>query len=303
MKYFLHNLAIVCSILVGTSNSYGEASATNSAVSQFDGEVDIGGRKLHLATYGQGSPTVVVESGLGEPGVEGGSWKAVIDEVSKTARICVYDRAGLGTSDAVTNKSRTTQDVVQDLHALLTSAKIAPPYILVGHSVGGYTVRVYADKYPSEVAGLVLVDSSYPGQGAKWLAALPPESAQESESIKNARTHLTPQTSDPNTNPEHLDLAACGVQAAAVTSLGNKPLVVLSHAKEWRMDTGLPKETSDKMEQLWETWQEDLCHLSTQSSHQTAVKAGHYIQPEEPQLVVNAIHKIADLTRSGKHGG
>lgn len=285
-------LKVAGSLIVATGSVSGAPSGTNSVTNYSERDVDVGGRTLHLAIYGHGSPPVVVESGMGEPAVESGTWKTVIDGVAKNTTVCVYDRAGLGKSGVVTNAFRTTDDIVRDLHTLLENARIAPPYVLVGHSIGGFTVRLYAAHYPHDVAGMVLVDSSYPGQWSQWLAALPPESSSEPESIKKARFFLAGQIADPKNNPEHLDLVASGREVSEITNLGSMPLVVISHNPQWRMEPTLPDDVSEKLERLWEQWQDDLCKLSTQSSHQVAMKAGHYVQAQEPQLVMEAIHKV-----------
>lgn len=293
--FLIAGLMICCSL---SGECAPEQSATADAAAATGRDVDIGGRTLHLAIYGHGSPAVIVEAGLSEPAVESGTWNSVITNVAKTTTICVYDRAGLGKSNAATNSVRTTRSIVDDLHALLKKADIRPPYILVGHSLGGFTVRLYAGQYPQEVAGVVLVDSSYPNQWPKLLAALPPESPSEPKSIKNARTFFAGREIDPNNNPEHLDLAASSREVGAITNLGNLPLIVLSHSRAWSIDPNLPKDVSDKIEQQWEQWQNELCRLSTQSSHQTALKAGHYIQQDEPQLVTDAILKIKGAVKN-----
>jgi len=122
--------------------------------------IDIGGRSLNLYCSGQGGPAVIFEAG-GEVG--GYSWALVQPEVAKLTRACWYDRAGEGWSDPPP-APRTSGSVVDDLHELLHRAQIQSPYILVGASVGGEYARVFAWKFPSEVAGMVLVDSSHPDQ-------------------------------------------------------------------------------------------------------------------------------------------
>ncbi len=128
--------------------------------------VDIGGRSLNLYCAGFGSPAVVMDSGAGGPGY---GWKLVETGVAKLTRACWYDRAGYGWSDPAP-RARSAADIARDLHQLLHAAGIPPPYVLVGHSLGGFHVRVFAARYREEVAGLVLVDSAdeyerqYPGR-------------------------------------------------------------------------------------------------------------------------------------------
>jgi len=114
---------------------------------------------------GTGSPTVVLESGMGDGSA---AWMPVQRRMANTTRVCSYDRAGIGNSDAAGGQPRSGTEITEDLHALLRKAKVAPPYVMVGHSVGGLLVRRYAVSYPAEVAGMVLVDSSHegPGKGA-----------------------------------------------------------------------------------------------------------------------------------------
>jgi pimeloyl-ACP methyl ester carboxylesterase len=118
------------------------------------------GRRLNLYCAGNGSPTVVFESGLGAPH---SNWGFVQPVVAQKTRTCAYERAGLGFSDAATRAS-DSKNIVDDLHRLLVAAAIKPPYVLVGHSYGGMTVRLYADTYPSEVVGMVLVDPTVEDQ-------------------------------------------------------------------------------------------------------------------------------------------
>ncbi len=116
--------------------------------------VDVGGYRLHINCTGEGSPTVVIESGWGDMSA---SWGWVQPEVAKTTRICTYDRAGMGWSES-SPQPRTAREFAKELHTLLAKANEPGPYVLVGHSLGGYTMRVYAHDYPGEVAGLVLID-------------------------------------------------------------------------------------------------------------------------------------------------
>ena len=116
--------------------------------------VDVGGYRLHINCTGEGTPTVVVESGWGDFSE---TWARVQPEIARTTRVCTYDRAGMGWSEA-SPEPRTAREFAKELHTLLEKANESGPHILVGHSMGGYTVRVYAHDYPDEVVGLVLVD-------------------------------------------------------------------------------------------------------------------------------------------------
>ena len=119
------------------------ALADNTAYASAQQRVDIGGRKLNLYCIGSGSPTVVFESGLSDWSF---SWALVQPQIALRTRACSYDRAGLGYSDPATRSSRSAH-MVDDLHRLLRAARVAPPYVLVGHSMGGLNVRLYADRF------------------------------------------------------------------------------------------------------------------------------------------------------------
>jgi pimeloyl-ACP methyl ester carboxylesterase len=134
--------------------------------------IDVGGHRLHLAVFGRGGPTVVFDAGLGDAA---GRWETVPGLVADFARVCVYDRAGLGRSEAGP-LPRTSGRIVGELRVALARAGVAPPYVLVGHSFGGQNMRLYASRHPADVAGLVLVDASHPDLARRFAAILtPPE--------------------------------------------------------------------------------------------------------------------------------
>jgi pimeloyl-ACP methyl ester carboxylesterase len=162
---------------------------------------------------------------------------------------------------------------------------------------------LYASQYPKDVVGMVLVDSSHPNQWYKWLDALPPKSSDEPESIGDARKFLDSQMTDPAGNPERMDISASAAQVRASGNLGDKPLVVLSHSRDWRIAPNLPEAASLQIEQVSEKLQVDLCRLSSHSTHKIAAKAGHYIQADDPQLVIDAILKVVDAAKGAVHTG
>ena len=145
------------------------------------GKVDVGGYELYYICVGEGSPTVILEAGNGN---DTSVWDLVMLYYQKYTRTCAYDRANLGRSDHAP-KPRTYGEMNGDLHALLQNAPIEGPYILVGFSMGGNLVRLYAGQYPEDVVGVVLVDSFHPDAGARLSSVLPPERPGEDASLKS----------------------------------------------------------------------------------------------------------------------
>ncbi|MFZ5858489.1 MAG: alpha/beta fold hydrolase [Chloroflexota bacterium] len=165
-------LVIILTLLLAAGYIY-QRQTTAADFEQFPApgqRVDVGGYSLHIHCMGEGSPTVIVDAGNGDFSL---GWSGVQPEVAKFARICTYDRAGYGWSDP-SPKPRTAEAMAEELHTLLSNTGIEPPYVLVGHSLGGYNVRMFADLYPNEVAGMVLVDAGHEDQ----LNRFPPEYAK-----------------------------------------------------------------------------------------------------------------------------
>ena len=289
--------------------------------------VDVGGYRMHIFCQGTGSPTVIMETGLGDPSV---MWELVRPEVAKATRTCVYDRAGLGWSDA-SPKPRTAQNTVEELHTLLTNAGIAGPYVLVGHSMGGALVRLYAHTYPEGVVGMVLVDSSHEDQFARFPAEYvrfgdeaDQQNQQQDGSMKRlvgiGILALIPRPSPPSpqlpqaawdayqsffaVDTKTMDTAQAEsslfksnldqVRAAQITTVGNIPLIVLSHGRADQLPPGpgLTPEVLQQVEQVWHQMQVELSQLSPQGKQVMATESGHYIQLDQPQLVIDAINQV-----------
>jgi pimeloyl-ACP methyl ester carboxylesterase len=229
-------------------------------------------------------------------------------EVAKTTRICTYDRAGMGWSE-VSPQPRTAREFAKELHTLLAKANEAGPYVLVGHSLGGYTMRVYAHDYPAEVVGLVLIDpQALPkpdvaapkpapkpgGTSLPWLMArigvarllagplgsiqdLPPEDKQA-----YTASAVTPRFVQTFLD-EGMGMSEGGAQARAVTTLGALPLIVLSRGKDQDAD--------------WAASQAGYLRLSTDSQQLFADQSGHRIMIEQPEAAVAAIAKMVEKLR------
>ena len=155
LTWFSGILALVLGLmLIGAIYELAAETADAQAFPPPGQMVDVGGYRLHLNCSGSGSPTVVIDTGWGDSSA---GWGWVQPEVAKTTRICTYDRAGMGWSEA-SPEPRTAREFAKELHTLLANANEPGPFVLVGHSLAGYTMRVYAHDYPEEVAGLVLID-------------------------------------------------------------------------------------------------------------------------------------------------
>ena len=148
------------------------------------------GRSLNLYCMGSGSPTVILESGLTESAY---NWWAVQGRIGKLTRVCVYDRAGMGRSPPGPFP-RDTKAQVADLEALVKAAGLKAPYVLVGHSAGGYNVRLFASRHPREVAGMVFVDSAVENQ-LSMEKLLPAVAANDKRGIEHLRACADPQRS------------------------------------------------------------------------------------------------------------
>jgi pimeloyl-ACP methyl ester carboxylesterase len=286
--------------------------------------VDVGGYRLHINCAGTGSPTVVMEAGLGEPSL---MWALVQPQVSTTSRVCVYDRAGLGWSDA-SPKPRTAEIMVEELHTLLKNANIAGPYVLVGHSTGGMLVRFYAHSYPAEVAGMVLVDAQHEEQFTRLSTAIQQNIraafAQNDQTLPLFRAvaitgigalvpavgALTdnPQLPSPAretfsalalSDPKFIEAktaeqdaifdSLAQVRNAHITALGNIPLIVLYRGIE---DSPMPGMALEEEKQWWLGLQTELAALSPQGKLVVADKSGHHIQLDQPNLVIDAIAQV-----------
>jgi pimeloyl-ACP methyl ester carboxylesterase len=272
--------------------------------------LDIGGYRLHVNCSGQGTPVAILDSGLGDSYV---SWSKVQPEIAKFTRVCSYDRAGLGFSDSRPRPS-TSKVMAEELHTLLHNAGISPPYVLVGHSTGGYNVRLFASFYRNEVAGMVLVDSSHPEQERRFPSALNDMDktwVREQEFLAYSMpfgiprllgfcdTDPTVRAADCNFHSAREGLAALkmfpesAVEAATAGSLGDLPLAVLTHDPD-KPQPDLPTDLEKPVNDAWQQMQEELAHLSTRSTHVIAKNSGHYIQFDRPELVIEAVRNVVD---------
>ena len=276
--------------------------------------VDIDGCRLHVQTAGRGLPSVVLETGLG--GMSS-AWGWIQPETAKFCHVVSYDRAGLGWSGPDT-APKTAAVAAQRLRSVLLHSRVLPPYVLVGHSMGGLFVRVFSDLYPNEVAGMVLLDSVHPDQHLRstainahmhsgfrflkvapllarlgyvrlagllnsWAEGLPAQQAAESNAFLSSYRHLK------TTRDESLAWEAICAEVRGTKKLGDTPLAVVTAGRD--VLSGQPE------------LQRELAALSSESVH-FAVKGADHVslvtRREHALLVVEAIRHVVERVNSGR---
>lgn len=281
--------------------------------------VDVGGYRLHI--YGMGTqhagPAVILDAGLGCTCMD---WDKVQGEIAAFARVYSYDRAGFGWSNGGP-RPRSSRQMVEELHCLLGNARIAGPYVLVGHSFGGFNVRLFVDTYPQEVAGLVLVDTSHEDQLERMMgiqkenqttmrvlrlcsivspfglmrvavrAGLTPlDKLAYSAEVLPVVKALVSQTRYPAS--DYLELAAFPESAGQVRASRrmHKDLPVIALSQSVREAYSSLEE--ERSAQIWQEFQRDQVGMSTTGRQIIAEHSGHYIQLEQPELVIEAVRSI-----------
>ncbi|WP_429242095.1 alpha/beta fold hydrolase [Luteibacter sp. 621] len=266
-----------------------------------DGRFDIGGRSIHLKCEGSGVPVVVIDAGLGTAPTEDPAWEAIAGKVASVTRVCLYDRAGLGESDPAKTRPRTSKDAAEDLHAALEKAKVAGPYLLAGHSIGGLHAQVFASLFPDDTAGLVLISSTHPDQSRAWLAVLSAPKPGEERAVSETRTFLSSVQTDPTKNEEGLDVTQSVAQARQLHTLGSKPVIVATHSPGFRMVPGLSEPVAVRLEAETQRLQKQFLSLSSDSHQKIAAKAGHGLPHEDPAFVAANILQGVEEIRLQTH--
>lgn len=276
-----------------------------------DGElVDVGGHKLHVYQRGNGYPTVIFESGMDPFGHL--SWFKVQEEIARSATTVSYDRAGILWSER--GKSlKSSQSITDDLTKLLSVGGYPKPYIVVGHSLAGLTLRKFIETHKDDIAGIVLVDVSHPDQAILRPPKMPPRILMSLMSsfgllrLTSSRQMPNTEATDPinqvapslihrsvaGSFDEAASVAQLSVEARAISSFGDIPLIVIS-ATSFTQNAM----ASDNAEvKLRIKMQEDLLLLSTDSMQIKATQSTHYVQLEEPNIVIEAIESLVARTK------
>jgi len=290
-------IATLLLIAVGGALATMSAATGRTAESASGQMVDVGGHRLYIECTGSGSPTVVLQAGLG---ASSASWAGIAPNVAASTTVCAYDRAGHGRSE----EAAGPQDgiaLATDLHTLLERAGVAGPYVLVAHSSGGPYVRVFAARYPDQVAGMVLLDAqpadaftalpNYPGfyRNYRFVTALAPSLARVG--LLGLLLGLPADQSSPSAARSARDAVAALPtaldQAQALTTIGDRPLVVVTAASE--ADAG------------WLPAQDRMAGLSTDSVHRVIAAATHnsLISGVDAPASTQAIMDVVESIRAG----
>jgi pimeloyl-ACP methyl ester carboxylesterase len=257
-----------------TDSTPAAATNGNPGTGDFSGPVDIGGRSLYLSCTGTGGPTIILEAG--GPGGTSARWDSIKPQMPGGTRVCSYDRAGVGQSDPISVDTRTIQDSVNDLRALITTAPLGCPCILAGESWGANIVRLYAGQYPGDVSGLVLIDPIPPGFLDNFLALVPSDTPGFSNLMGSD-------------NAERMDQQASLRQADTATIPPPVPAIVITHG----LLLGFPLEFPvDQLEAIWREGQEKLAN-DLHAFLLIADLASNSIVREQPELVLEAITTVS----------
>jgi pimeloyl-ACP methyl ester carboxylesterase len=271
--------------------------------------VDVGGYSLHLDCRGEGSPTIVMDAGLGKSSLD---WILVQPELARQTQVCAYDRAGMGWSEA-SPAPRTPSQIADELHLMLKTAGVPGPYLLVGHSLAGKTVRLFAAAHPDDVAGIVLVDARSERLDATadttaFGAALKAQANLYSLARRLGIARLfgaslidlplvspavatemalleTSPVAIETTTAEGL-LRAASDDVLTTASLGSIPLVVIAAGKNMSQPD-------------WAAAQLATAGLSSNGELIVAEGSGHAVHLEQPETVIDAVARMVDDIRSG----
>ncbi len=270
--------------------------------------VDVGGYRLHLYCSGNGGPTVVLEYGLVGTYLD---WFYVQPEVAKFTRVCSYDRGGYGWSDP-SSKERLPSVMANELHTLLSTAGVKPPYIIAGHSFGAFNALAFAKLFPRETAGIVLIDGSHPDQSVpfRWRNRLGLRTMQWTmpfglprwrkwcgggdSKIQGIKTAITCRSRYQRTYYRQWEaFQRSAEEIRGLGTVGDIPLTVVA-----RDPQRANAQNNSSNEARWQSLQQQLTRLSTKSSYVIAPGSGHAVPSQRPEAIVEVIRKMAEQARS-----
>jgi pimeloyl-ACP methyl ester carboxylesterase len=291
--------------------------------------VDVGGRRLHLQCAGAASPTLLFEMGAGAWSV---FWTRIHREMAGVTRSCLYDRAGFGWSDPGP-LPRSPDALLADLQAVVERSGERGPYVLVGHSMGGWLVRLYQARHPESIVGMALVESAHPRQWTelpgeiwdvtrssagvlRWLSVagrfgvlrlltgqlaaqqLPPDVIEAYRAAAVRPSALAASASE-IVNSEQL-----AAEVGRLGDLGDLPLVVVSAGRSFDAFRDVaPDWPFEEANAIWSRLQRELVTLSSRAWYRESPESTHNIHTDDPALVVTALKALVDTVRATATAG
>jgi pimeloyl-ACP methyl ester carboxylesterase len=295
--------------------------------------IDIGGRHINMQCAGSGAPTVVLMAGLFSWSVV---WYKTQPVLAQKTRVCAFDRAAYGFSDPPP-KPQIISEVVEDLHKALQAGSVPGPYVLVGHSLGGLEARVYAQRWPQDVVGMVLVDTSPAGEGLIDENQPDFDEATGGESYAARTLHCALMAAHKPFEPSSQELKDCSTKLPSDTPtafrkvwpqfftayyfaakvslvsglythrydgadhhrLGAMPLVVLSIEHPWNVGTPAGERLDRAYGKIWNDMHANLARLSSHGVHRVIKRSGHEIQLDQPQAIIDAVDEVLSQLHNG----
>jgi pimeloyl-ACP methyl ester carboxylesterase len=271
---------------VATSRALPDPPAVPRPSADFDQFATVRGARMHVRCVGSGAATVVLIAGFGDGGEH---WGPIEGPIAHGARVCSYARFGTGTSDPPPDV-QTFRSQATDLHTALDAVGEPGPYVVVGHSFGGAEAVAFSSMYPGEVHGLMLLDAS-PTTWPAAACAVPDDGSDTAHNFQQ----ICSLTQNPNSNPERLDIPAAFADVATITSLGALPTVVVTAGA--RTLPGLDPAETARLNDVWNQGQQHWTSLSTVGRVVPVADTSHYIQLDQPAIVINQIqHLLAAST-------
>ena len=296
---FKHAHLFASLLLIGFTSVHADEHSNIAVSPSLAQHVDIEGTSLYIECFGEKAPNIIVHSGFGGAGSDGG-WESVIESISKTNRICFYDRANLGKSSR-SKGHYDIQVIAKQLDVLLNKAQVKPPYVMVSHSYGSYSVRAYNHLYKDKISAVLLVDPTQYGMFyngvAKWN---PEEDTYSKDEIARMQAELA-GFNDPNSNPERIYHKTSAEFIRNSDDFGATPLTLIWNKNGiWQggdaPDTWHPK-TWDRMKAMYAKAIDDMHTLSTKQTTRFANTEQHNIFFYEPSIVIEELKALLAKTK------
>lgn len=294
-------LVLFLALMACRQGAMSETEDTETTVAvPLDEMVSVGSHSLHIRCIGIGSPTVVIDTGLGDSSAK---WHFIQGQIAQDTRVCAYDRAGYGSSEPGP-MPRHSEQVANELKLLLENAGIEGPYVLVGHSLGSLNMQVFASRHPGLVAGAILLDppplqfitgEAFPElyQMAEQVTSDLQEAAKVARQAANPEEQAKASYYQTLASEHAMFITESAAQVAAIESFGNMPLIVLASGKP----NPAFQDAAEAFQQFWIEQSQTLATKSTNGTCIVAEESGHHLHTDVPDLVLGAIRQVVEQGR------